>query len=132
MFENALAKAATIALAAALAGSTGCALGGDVDVGLERSEIGDGTETYRLCSSMGYGLRGLEVAVYMVKDEWSLVALQHKGRVLCLDEPQTLRSVGVIPIERTTDPPCSFCQGTPLPASLILADDEDEPSKSAN
>ena len=113
-------KFATLALAGFLAITSGCA----ADDGDERLSKAEAVERYQFCSSMGSRLRGVEVAVYAMRDDWSLVVAQHKGTVLCIDDPPALRQAGVIPIDMPSDPACSFCEGTPLPASILFADDE--------
>jgi hypothetical protein len=69
-------------------------------------------------------LRGTEVSAYSVIDYDRLVALKFGGRVMCLDDVDAVRRVGVIPIE-DPEPGCQFC-GTPLPAEKLVDGPEDD------
>jgi hypothetical protein len=116
-------KFATLALAGFLAMTSGCVLGDDSLDG-RSSKVAEGAERFQFCSAIASRLRGVEVAVYAMRDDWTLVVAQHKGTVLCIDDPPALRQAGVIPIDMPSDPACSFCEGTPLPASVLFPDDE--------
>ena len=112
-------KFVTLALAGLLATSSACAID-DSDIAESSEEL----KVFKLCSSIATRLRGVEVAVYAMRDDWTLVVAQHKGTVLCVDDPPALRQAGVIPIDMPSEPACSFCEGTPLPASVLFPDDE--------
>jgi len=111
-------KFATLALAGLLATSSACAPD-DSDTAGSSEEL-----TYNLCSSIASRLKGVEVAVYAMRDDWTLVVAQYKGVVLCVDDPPALRQAGIIPIDMPSEPACSFCEGTPLPASVLFPDEE--------
>jgi hypothetical protein len=108
-----------------LAGAAGCTMGGgedDGDPGVHAAvtDIAGGAGIpIVMCRSIERRLRGLEAAIFQVIDYENLVAVKAGGEVVCVDDKATVRNSGVIPRTDSEEPPCTFCDGTPLPASFL-------------
>lgn len=114
---------AALALCATL--GAGCMMLGDDndwDVGASSDDLSNSGGPLVMCRSIENRLRGLEVSVFRVIDHEELWAVKHAGKLVCVDDSATVRRAGVTPLDDSTEEPCSFCDGTPLPASLIVED----------
>jgi hypothetical protein len=116
---------AALALCATL--GAGCMMMGDGDdswdVGANVGDLSAGGAPLVMCRSIENRLRGLEVSVFRVIDHDQLWAVKHEGRLVCVDDSATVRRAGVTPLDDSTEEPCSFCDGTPLPASIVTDDE---------
>ena len=90
---------------------------------------GEGEGQFIMCRSIDARLRGMEVAIFRVIDHENLIAVKSGGRLVCIDDTATVRRAGVVPIEGSGERPCSVCDGSPLPASLLLEDDDRDMGK---
>jgi hypothetical protein len=101
----------------------GCMMGEMADWEVESAAetlAGEGGAPLLMCRSIEGRLRGLEATVFRVLDHDQLVVVKTGGRLVCVDDTATLRRAGVVPIQDGNETPCTFCDGTPLPASAII------------
>lgn len=121
-----LARAGVLAvLCAAL---TGCVFLEGVDEGEGLSP--DQDRVYALLAADGHNLpmcrwieqslRDKPAVFFTIPTLDNYVALSSDGRLLCVDEPAVVLRAGVIPWTNPDEPSCSFCDGTPLPASAVI------------
>lgn len=116
-----VAKAGALVLFAALAG---CAFD-DVDPGNpdnappELLQKAAQSSNVSMCRFMEARLAGTTATFFKVRDYENFVVLVSNGEVICIDEAPVILRAGVIPVTNESEPSCSFCDGTPLPAEKV-------------
>jgi hypothetical protein len=114
------------AVALFVVAGAGCMFGDapDWDVETSASPLLSNDGPLVMCRSIEHRLMGLEVSIFKVIDHERLLAVKSAGRLVCVDDRATVRRAGVVPVDDAAEEPCSFCDGTPLPASLVLGSGE--------
>lgn len=112
-------KMACLAMLVGVVTAAGCAQVDDIEGTYEAISAVEGGPQLPLCRWIAGKLRGKTASIYPVKNNPTMVAVDIRNQIVCVEGDEVVLRVGLIAVPPIMQPRCSICDGTPLPADLF-------------